>query len=240
MAKVAYGALVGSVSGSVGGVTFRRGSGGAVVSARILPTRTPSPAQERQRAIVSEARRDFETLTALDLAAFEFSVGEGYSFRPPSGARFSSARSAYVAWYCATRYMAGVTSLFKSSAIMRRYGQALDVAATGAAAPVKVFKFYTFQDYVQAPYALWMARASSTLQAPSRPAWRLVYSAGHDPALPVEPSGLPSPYNWEVDFSAYVSARVAYYEPGQVIAYRYAGPGENGASGVSGVLLMQL
>jgi hypothetical protein len=240
MARVTYSALVGSVRGSVGGVTFRGGGAGGVVSARVLGRRSASEAQARHRAIMSDARRDFETLVEPDLSAFAFHVSEGFAMRPERGARFSTPRAAYAAWYANIRYTGGDSEMFKQLALLRRYGAALPVNATGDASGPVSFKFYFQTGYLFAPYALWMARAKSATQLPARPVWRLIYAAGWDAPITPENSGLAIPYNKSAEFGPYVAARCAWFRPGEVIAYRYYGPSEQGGAGVGEARLMQL
>ena len=240
MAKVQYSALIGGIAGSVGGVTFRGGGAGGIVSARVGGKRSFTLAQLRQQAIMGEARRDFESLDDIDRRAFEFSVGEGYAFRPESGVRFSNARAAYAAWYVAGRYMGANMDFYKDVAVMRRYGSAKPTYATAAVTPAVSFRFYASNKSAKAPYGLWMARAASATALPSRPVWKLIYSAGFDPPIEEQASGLPSPRQWYAEFGPYVAARCSFFVAGQVIAYKWVGPSVNNGIGPSGVKLIQL
>lgn len=240
MAKVTYSALVGGITGSIGGVTFRGAGSSGIVSARARGPRVFSLAQERQQNLIGEARRDYAGLAALDRACFDFSVSEGYFFRRESGGRFSSPRAAYSAWYAAGRYMGASIDVYKTVALHRRYGAALAIQATGVAGKTPSFKLYFGSPYAYGPYAVWMAPAKSMASVPARPVWKLVYSAGFDPHIARSNSGLPAPFQYCIDIGEYVALRVPYFEQGAVIAYRYCGPCAGDGFGTGGPLLMQL
>lgn len=240
MAKVTYSALVGGITGSVGGVTFRGAGSSGVVSARARGPRVFSIAQQRQQDIIGAARRDYEGLGELDRRAFDFSVAEGYFFRRESGGKFSSPRAAYSAWYSASTYMGANIEYFKEYAARRRYGAAKEVYADGVTGKTPAFTFYSTIDYVYGPYAVWMCHAKSMDRMPARPVWKLVYAAGFDAPISGEVSGYPAPRTYAYEMGDYVAQRIPYYEAGEVIAYRYHGPEPGGGAGTGGPVLMQL
>lgn len=196
MAKIRYGGLVSDIRGSVGGVTFRGGAGGGVLSSKAIVRRSRSAVQVRQMNVMAESRRAWLAMSEGGQRAFAFVYGQKVGFRPAVGQSWGSVRGAYSAWYVGLR-MCGVEPGAPDSPMAGwGYDGGGDLRLLATGFYLRDGFYAVGSDVSHTPLCVWGVRYGASGMPPARPVWTLVYCGLTDePAEVVTVAGVGSCYD---------------------------------------------
>lgn len=218
MARVIFGPLVSSVRGSIAGVVFRCGKGGAQVSGAPSMTRSTTQAKQRAREIISTAARQWSLRTQKEKMSWATyatpSAPPGQNWVPS----MTLGRAAFFRWYTATlwcsqspAYLWPRSPVFDMASLALLYNKRTIPTLVGVV---------TTNTTAVPTCALWVAARQNNYTIPTRPVWQLVTAPyiGDVQTWQLNPSWYSGGYGLNV--SAYLAARVVGWNPAAEWIYR--------------------
>lgn len=205
MAKTTPGPLVGSISGAVGGVTFRGAGASASVQGRACKRGPATASQDKHRAFLGSASAAWIALSDAERLSWDTAAAQHFVRPTVSDAAAPSGRACFLSWYMHALYCRVAPSLtWPQYPLVYRQ---LPYTVTASRTPATSLRVAVSLGIPGTAAAVWLARARTSDRFNARPAWRLLYGEPADPALVWTVTPPPPTFVSTVNLSTYFAAR---------------------------------